>query len=81
MTRKHTQDDRQAGHVQVLLHQIFLAAANGNPGFKAQLILMMPTAASQAAMLSNRHEQRICKPRANYLKPKELKPIPCAASF
>ena len=52
MTRKNTQDDRQSGQVQVLLHQFFLAAANGNPGFKAQLILMMATAASEAAMLN-----------------------------
>jgi hypothetical protein len=37
----------------VLLHQFFLAAADGNPGFKAQLILMMAIAASEAAMLTN----------------------------
>jgi hypothetical protein len=41
----------------VSFHQFFLAAANGNPGFKAQLILMMAIAASEAAMLTNRRDE------------------------
>jgi hypothetical protein len=57
----------------VLLHQFFLAAVNGNPGFRPKAYSDDGRRRKPSRNIERPTRKALCKLRANYLKPKEFR--------